>query len=122
MAQKGSIFGTPFFAIPWVPWGGSVPPKVRSRQGSKMGRKTGVKKDVKLEPFWIPFFVPFRDLIANLPFLLKTHGAYTRALILRAGAFKIHHFWVSFSAPFLVPFRIPKMGAKWDPEKQENRI
>ena len=59
---------------------------------------------------------PFRSLVANLPFLLKTHGAYTRALILKARAIKIHHFWAPFSASFLDTFWVPKMEAKWEPK------
>ena len=64
-------------------------------------------------PFWGPFWDLFQDKFANLPFLLKTHGACTRALILRFWGPKIHHFLLQFSAPFLVPFWIPKMGPKW---------
>ena len=58
--------------------------------------------------------------------LLKTHGAYTRALILRARAFRIHYFSGPFSAPFLDTFWVPKMEAKWepkwDPQQHKNRI
>ena len=116
--ENESHFGTLFFArsAPWVPLGGSVSPKRGFGGGSKTGPKTGPKKDVDMEPFRDPFLDLFRDLFANLPFLLKTHGACTRALILRAGVLKIHHFWAPFSAPFLVPFWIPKMGPKWVPK------
>ena len=121
-------FGTPFFALAalWVPLGGSVSPKRGFGGGPKMGFKTEPKKDVQMEQFWTPILNPFRDLVANLPFLLKTHGAYTRALILGAGAFKIHKCWVPFPAPFLDPFWVPKMASKWepkwDPTKHKNPI
>ena len=128
LAQKGVHFGTSFFAlsVPWAPLGGPVSHKMGFGGGPKTGPKTGPKKDVNVEQFPDPFWDIFRELFANLPFLLETHGAYTRALILRAGALKIHHFGIPFSAPFLVPFWIPKIRPKWvpkwDPEKQENRI
>ena len=86
-----------------------------------MGPKTGSKKDVEVEPFCVPFRDLFRDLFANLPFLLETHGACTRALILRAGAFKMHHFWVPFFrsvfGPVLDPENGTKMGPKMGPAK-----
>ena len=81
-----------------------------------MGPKTGPKKELEIEQFWAQFGLLFRDLFANLSFLPKTHGAYTRALILRAEALEIHNFWAPFSAPFLVPFSSLEMGPKWDPK------
>ncbi len=95
-------------------------------RGSKNGSQNGSENGAENGAILVSIFAHFRDLFANLPFLLKTHRAYTRALILRAQAFKIHHFWGTFSAPFLVPFWVPEMEAKWepkwDPTKHKNRI
>ena len=66
-----------------------------------MGPKTGAKTELKMEQCLYQFKHICRHLFANLSFLLKTHGAYTRALILRARAFKIHYLWAPFSAPVL---------------------
>ena len=105
-AQKGIHFGTLFFAqsAPWVPLGGSVSHKRGFGGGPKVGPKTGANNVYKMESFWIPFKAFFRDLVAKLSFLLKTHGAHTRSLILRAGALKIHNFWVPFQLPFWTRF------------------
>ncbi len=106
-------------------WAGRFRQK-RVLEGAKNGTQNGSEHGAESEAILVSILTPFRDLFAYLPFLLKTHRAYTKALILRARAFKIHHFWNTCSAPFLVPFWVPKMEAKWEPkwdtEKQTNRI
>ena len=128
LGSKWAPFWDPLFRAigPLGPFGRVGFAKKGFWRGSKNGSQNGSENGAENRAIVVSILAPFRDLVANLPFLLKTHGAYTRALILRARAFKIHHFRGTFSAPFLVPFWVPKMEAKWEPkwhpEKQKNRI
>ena len=100
-AQNGVHFGTPFFAksVPWVPWGGSVPPKVSSREGSKMGPKTRAKRIPKVSSFGVHFGAfsgPDRDQVVfakNAPRLGERHYFYVPGS-------HFHNFWDPFSVPF----------------------
>ena len=79
--KNGVHFGNTFFAIsvPWVPWGGSVPPKGRSREGSKMGPKKRAERIPKFSSFGVhfePFSGPDRDQVVfakNAPRLGERH-------------------------------------------------
>ena len=118
LGPKCDPFGVPLFRTcgPLGPFGRVGFAQKRFWRGSKNGPQNGSENGFGNGAILVSILAPFRDLVANLPFLLKTHGAYTRALILRARALKIHYFWCSFSAPFLVPFWVPKMEAKWEPK------
>ena len=128
LGPKRGPFWDPLFRTcgPLGPFGRVGFAKKAFWRGSQNGSQNGSENGTENGTILVSILAPFRDLFANLPFLLKTHRAYTRALILRARAFKIHYFWNTFSAAFLVPFWVPKIEAKWepkwDPKKHKNRI